>query len=43
VVGDVKVRVPVVGGRVEERIVEGLEHAYDEEAKALRGHLKESL
>jgi hypothetical protein len=43
VVGDVKVRVPVVGRRVEERIVEGLERAYDKEASALRRQLKASL
>jgi hypothetical protein len=43
VVGDVKVRVPVLGGRVEERIVEGLERAYDEEAHALRRQLERSL
>lgn len=43
VVGDVKVRVPVLGGRVEERIVEGLERAYDEEAHALRRQLERPL
>jgi hypothetical protein len=43
VVGDVKVRVPLVGGRVEERIVEGLERAYDEEANALSRQLERSL
>lgn len=35
VAGQVKVKVPVYGGRVEGWIVEGIEHAYDEEATRL--------
>ena len=35
VAGDVKVRVPIYGGRVERVIVEGLEKAYDAEADHL--------
>lgn len=33
--GDVKVKVPFYGGKVEGWVVEGLEHAYDEEAQRL--------
>jgi hypothetical protein len=35
ITGEVKVRVPLYGGRVEGWIVEGLEHAYGEEADRL--------
>ena len=35
VTGQVKVKVPVYGGRVEGWIIEGIEHAYDEEATRL--------
>jgi hypothetical protein len=35
VAGDVKVRVPLYGGKVEGWIVEGLEHTYEEEARRL--------
>lgn len=35
----VKVKVPIFGGKVEGWIVDGLERAYDEEARALRAHL----
>ena len=35
ITGEVKVRVPLYGGKVEGWIVEGLEHAYDEEADRL--------
>ncbi len=34
--GDVKVRVPIYGGRVEGFIVEGIRHAYDDEAERLQ-------
>ena len=34
--GDVKVSVPLYGGKVEGRIVDGLEHAYAEEAERLQ-------
>jgi Protein of unknown function (DUF2505) len=40
VVGEVKVKVPIVGGKVESWIVQGLERAYDEEARVLRKYLK---
>ena len=39
VAGKVKVKVPVYGGRVEGWIVEGIEHAYDEEATRLAAWL----
>jgi hypothetical protein len=39
VAGRVKVKVPVYGGRVEGWIVEGIKHAYDEEATRLAGWL----
>lgn len=35
VTGDVKVRVPLYGGKVEGWIVEGLEHTYEEESRRL--------
>jgi hypothetical protein len=35
VLGTVKVRVPLYGGRVEGWIIDGLERAYDEEAQRL--------
>ena len=37
--GNVKVRVPIYGGKVETVIVRGLEHAYDEEAERLAAWL----
>lgn len=43
VLGEVKVGVPIVGGRVEGWIVEGLERAYDEEARVLRNRLERTL
>ncbi|MGH2756760.1 MAG: DUF2505 domain-containing protein [Actinomycetota bacterium] len=36
VVGDVRVHVPIYGGRVEKWLVEGITRAYDEEAERLR-------
>ena len=38
--GDVKVSVPLYGGKVEGWIVDGLEHAYAEEAERLQAWLK---
>jgi hypothetical protein len=43
VLGVVKVSVPIVGGRVEGWIVEGLGRAYDEEARVLGKRLGRSL
>ncbi len=37
--GDVKVKVPLYGGKVERWIVDGLDHAYAEEAERLRAWL----
>lgn len=37
--GEVKIRVPIYGARVEGLIVEGIRHAYDEEAERLRAWL----
>lgn len=37
--GHVKVKVPLYGGKVEGWVVEGLEHAYDEEAQRLANWL----
>ena len=38
--GEVKVKVPFYGGKVEGWVVEGLEHAYDEEAERLTDWLE---
>jgi Protein of unknown function (DUF2505) len=43
VLGEVKVSVPIVGGKVEGWIVDGLERAYDEEARVLGKWLEQSL
>ena len=40
--GDVKVRVPIYGSKVERWIVDGIEHAYAEEAERLEAWLEES-
>jgi hypothetical protein len=41
--GEVKVRVPLYGGKVEGWIVEGLEHAYEEEARRLMEWLEREI
>lgn len=40
VLGSVKVSVPIYGGRVEGRIVDGIKRAYEEEARRLREWLE---
>lgn len=41
--GELNVRVPIVGGRVEAAIVDGLTESVDAEAQALSDHLRERM